>query len=328
MSAPAVVEKIVEAYGLNAAHIATGQKGYRNQSHQVTLANGQVVNVVCFKREPGILQVVARADRVAGRAAAAGLPVRTRYDQRLLKLHDNALAGVYHYLPGSTIAWEGYTKKHLKLLGWAMADLHTALGDLPPNGDAVSETLRQQLQRMQRYFAQPGVAAALRAKLHLRPPVPQLFGRYEQLLASMAALPGQHYLHMDMVRGNVLFAPATPGDRWRVESLALSGVIDFEKASYGVAECDLARTLAFLLVDCPKPPAQTLHYFLNSGYQKRGRKTLHNQQLIAPLVRLFLLHDFYKFLRHTPYESLHTNHHYQRTRDVLLKYGMIQTVNK
>ena len=40
--------------------------------------------------------------------------------------------------------------------------------------------------------------------------------------------------------------------------------------------------------------------------------------ILEPLVAMMLLYDFYKFLRDNPYESLDKNHHFRRTRDILI----------
>ncbi len=48
--------------------------------------------------------------------------------------------------------------------------------------------------------------------------------------------------------------------------------------------------------------------------------------LLEVLVDLFLFYDFYKFLRHNPYESLTDNEHFIRTKAILLRQGLIRTV--
>jgi Ser/Thr protein kinase RdoA (MazF antagonist) len=47
-----------------------------------------------------------------------------------------------------------------------------------------------------------------------------------------------------------------------LNNLAITGIIDFEKTAAGPRIFDIARTLAFLLVDCKaKTPAQVTNYF-------------------------------------------------------------------
>lgn len=318
-----IVPEVLAKYGLQYLAVGAVQKGYRNESYAVTLADGAMVNLMFFKREPRILARIKRADATSRYAADAGLSVRTRHDQRLLQVRADTYAGLYTYLPGGTIAWEMYSMKHIKLLGWAMSDLHAALVLMPvPDAHTVYAELRDIVDEMQHYFSRTGVRSALRSKLYLTVELTQ-FDDAQKCIETLAGLPGGQMLHMDMVRGNLLFGDTHAGDIWKIGDTALSGIIDFEKAAYGQPVFDVARTLAFLLVDCPKPTEKTYKYFVESGYSKRGKATLEYMDHLPPLVRLFLLHDFYKFLKHTPYESLADNRHYVRTRDLLKKYGMI-----
>jgi len=91
------------------------------------------------------------------------------------------------------------------------------------------------------------------------------------------------------------------------------------------------------MVDCKhKSEQQVRKYFLFSGYQKRGNNRLpkvrltgisKTSDLLARLVDIFLLYDFYKFLRHNPYQSLSDNEHFLRTRDLLLSRELIYRAN-
>ena len=54
-----------------------------------------------------------------------------------------------------------------------------------------------------------------------------------------------------------------------------------------------------------------------------GRLDISARRLLEPLLDAFLLYDFYKFLRHNPYESLSANEHFTRTRDLLLARRII-----
>lgn len=170
-------------------------------------------------------------------------------------------------------------------------------------------------RRMHGYFQEAGVQQALHAKLELEANVPD---RFFALLESCAGLPNQQALHMDFVRGNILF-----DDRANI-----TGVLDFEKAAWGHPLFDIARTLAFLPVDCKyKTEVEVRKYFLMSGYNKHGlgtfKITSRNARLLERLTDLFLFYDFYKFLRHNPYESLPRNEHFVRTRDLLIKHRVI-----
>lgn len=315
-----IVPDVINKYGLDVTHVGAVQKGYRNESYPLALADGTTVNLLFYKKEPHILRRIETADMVAAQAAKAGLPVRVRHDSRLLRV-GGGYAGIYEYLPGQTISWEAYTKRHIKLAGWAMADLHRSLQGLTGNGPLLADELAELTGRMRQYFGSADVQAAMLSKLGVVLD-PELFAGFTELIIKTRQLDGQQYLHMDMVRGNMLF-DTTADTPWRIDDVRLSGVIDFEKTAIGLPMCDMARTLAFLLVDCPKPADKIYTYFIDSGYRKRGGMNIASIELLPYFIRLFLLHDFYKFLRHTPYESLRDNYHYGRTCAILKDYGMI-----
>lgn len=321
---PEQLTKVLAAYGFTAAKTFAPQKGYRNQSYAVQLHNGTMLNFILYKDEPGIIDRIQRANAVSGRAAECGLPARATQDSQIMRIRAGEryrYGSLYHYLPGDTIPWEAYTKEHIKLLGGTLSSLHNALADWPPGArlPSVAQEYLATALRMQHYFATPTVRTAIADKLGLHVP-DSLFGELQQLLRACDHLPKQQALHMDFVRSNILFSGTT--------QQAISGILDFEKTARGHRMFDIARTLAFLLVDCKyKTPDKIRRYFIDSGYNKRGvldiSQTfirLHGQRidLLEALIDLFLVHDFYKFLRHNPYESLHLNQHYVRTRQQLL----------
>lgn len=311
---PKLLRSIFTAYGLGPTNFQLAQKGYRNQSFAAQAANGTLVNLLVYKREPHILPKIRNANKVGNFLSNQGLPIRRTYDPRIICLgSDNQAkyAALYIYLPGTTIPWEGYTMEHIKLLGGMLSDLHTAVQPLP-HGDEpyIVDECRLLLKRMETYFADDGVHDAMAAKLGL---AILDTTKLRPTLTACVDLPGQRALHMDFVRGNILFDGQ--GD-----TLRISGVLDFEKTAWGSPIFDIARTLAFLLVDCKyKEPAKVRKYFLHSGYNKRGKNTFEPTPLLEHLLDFFLLYDFYKFLRHNPYESLAQNEHFVRTRDFLLQ---------
>ncbi|MDB5176451.1 MAG: Phosphotransferase enzyme family [Candidatus Saccharibacteria bacterium] len=318
-----IVPAVLEKYNIDAVSIKPAQKGYRSESYPVVLADHTTVNLIFFKRENDSLERIERADYVATIANESGLPVRTRYNNRLLRVTADSYSGIYNYLPGVTVPWEAFTMKHIKLLGVAMGNLHSALHSAaPPDFHSITDEILPLIIRMEKYFTDPDVMQALDTKLAVHFNASSL-SLSKKIVQHVAGLPGQQMVHMDMVRGNVLFDTALPRDKWQIDGLALTGVIDFEKATYGHPLFDLARTLAFLIVDSPKPAGKIYSYFLNSGYHKRAGQPLPHPKLLSPLIQFYLIHDFYKFLRHTPYESLHDNYHYNRTSTVLEQYGII-----
>jgi Ser/Thr protein kinase RdoA (MazF antagonist) len=303
--------RILQQYGLQPREVHPAQKGYRNKSFAATLPDGSVVNTIIYKKEPGIVQKIRHANRVADFAAALGLPTRKTYDERIIKLgYENpAFAALYSYLPGTTIPWEAYTMRHIKLLGGMLSDLHFALKSLPYIDEPyIIDDCRALLKQMEKYFTDDGVHDAMATKLGLA-----IFEttRLRPALTTCIDMPMQA-LHMDFVRGNILFDG-------KGNNLHISGILDFEKTAWGPPIFDIARTLAFLIVDCKyKEESKIRKYFLHSGYNKRGKSKYAPNLLLEDIIDFFLLYDFYKFLRHNPYESLQDNEHFVRTRDFLL----------
>lgn len=326
-----LVRRILAQYGYAEVELLAPGKGYRNHSYPAQLPGGLVVNLMLYKREPGMLSRIQRANQVANFVHAHGLPARHTHDARIMRLttsHGHAYAALYDYLPGETIPWEAYTQKHLKRLGKSLSDLHMVLGTLADSDlPSVAAEYRVIASRMRQYFADAGVQRAMFEKLRLTIS-PSTFEDFDSLMAACEHLPGQQALHMDFVRSNVLFTEANGEPE-------ISGILDFEKTALGSPLFDIARTLAFLLVDCKyKPAPKVRKYFLYSGYQKRGDATFTNvsvrvngqsHNVLEELVTLFLVHDFYKFMHHNPYESLEQNEHFVRTRDILLERQIIRT---
>lgn len=339
-----VITKVLEKYGVTHTAIGDAQKGYRNSSYKITLTQAipgtaiKEANLILYKHESGILDRIRQANHASDFLANKGLP--TRHSQgSILKLQSGSLiryCALYNYLPGSTIPWEAYTMDHLKVLGMAMSTMHHTLEGLSAaQSPKVTDEYRSILARMTAYFGNPDVATAMQAKLQLT--LQPVFMQFGELLSVCDQLHGQQQLHMDFVRGNILFAPAIGEGNLEVGKVRISGILDFEKAGRGHPILDIARTLAFLLVDCKhKTGSQVRKYFLHSGYSKRGIAPLPlrgfkrpggNTEILEELVSLFLLYDLYKFLRHNPYESLHQNEHFVRTKEILLKRKIIALAN-
>lgn len=310
-----VVEAIAKKYGLAFAKILSPQKGYRNSSYPILLDNNTWVNLILYKSEPEILPKIKDANAVSDFLAKTGLPTRTTLGRiiRVQSIQAVKYAALYTYLAGHTIPWEAYTMDHLKELGKTMSVMHARLtqSDYRPATDVTNELLGL-LGRMQRYFASQDVQSAMRKKLGFAADL-QALQTYAALIEKTRQLPDHQILHMDFVRGNILF-----------EKTTITGILDFEKTAYGPRAFDIARTLAFLLVDCKyKPVDKVTKYFLHSGYNKRGPLEFSDFNLLEELLGFFLLHDLYKFLRHNPYEFLPQNQHFMRTRDILLKRGLM-----
>jgi len=281
--------------------------GYRNT--QIHLSKNSQEYMLCiYKKEKGIKERIDNADRIMSLCYPT-LPVKQRI--KVLSTSPNLII-LYSYLPGSTISWEGYTMKHIKGLGEYMGKLHKVLGSIKDiKLENEIDLSISHLKEMDKYFKDKGVLEAMKKKLHVFP----LFEikKYLKVFEKLQSIDSQ-ILHMDFVRGNILFN----------DKKEITGIIDFEKCSYGPRVLDIARTLAFLLIDCKyKSEEKIRKYFLFSGYSKRGKMKLPSAKLINILVEYFLLYDLFKFLYHTPYESLKDNEHFIRTRNRLLESKVI-----
>lgn len=322
------IQRVYAMFGYPSVVFEEVMSGYRTTLYAATAPSGQRLNLLVHKNEPGAVARIRRTLDIERELGAAGFPVREHIDQRILRLSTTKSA--YHatlcsYLPGETIPWEAYTMKHIKLLGWALAEQHRAMQSLDtaeyPN---VYDEYLSHLATMQDYFARSGVRNALQMKLGLRID-PEIFVRMQRYLKEAKELPGQQLLHMDFVRGNVLFSDGSNISRFKIGDVTLCGIIDFEKAAVGHVAFDMARTLAFLLADCSgKSEEQIYRYFIDSGYKKRGYGVLPPAAELEKAIGLHLLHDLYAFLLHNPFESLADNYHYCRTRDILLERKMVQ----
>ena len=324
-----LLNKVIAAYGVNVSRRLPMQSGYRNKNYPFELSDGTMVNLIIYKREPGMEQTIKNAHRLGMHLDANQFPARTTYDPRILRVFDaphEQFAGLYSYLPGETIPWNGYTMDHLKALGASMSSMHALLSDQPQKGlTATTSIYSALLKRMEAYFLSKAVREAVSIKLNLLID-PVLFPTFQRLMLAISHLPNQQPIHLDFVRGNILFTP---------DSNDISGVLDFEKAAYGSPIIDIARTLAFLLVDCTyKSESQIRKYFLYSGYTKRGEAHYLpirikigkiNIDVLEALIDFFLFYDFYKFLLHNPYESLRENQHFTRTKDLLITRKIIVT---
>jgi Ser/Thr protein kinase RdoA (MazF antagonist) len=309
--------RVLWAYGISYQSIFECQKGYRNEIWPVLASDGRMLNVTFFKREVGITGRIRRADAVSEYLSVRGVPTRKRIDNRILTLKSgNTITNisVYNYLPGCTIPWEAYTMSHIKILGQTMSNMHSFLSGMSANNlPSVYDEYSLIIERMKMYFSKSAIQNAIEQKLGIRIDIKRL-DQYELLLKNNMGMPNQQVLHMDFVRGNILF-----------DNKEISGILDFEKTAVGHTVVDIARTLAFLLVDCKYKTADKVNkYFLYSGYQKRGQnKDIGDDTTRNQLVEMFLMHDLYKFLLHNPYESLHLNEHYVRTKDILVNRGVI-----
>jgi Ser/Thr protein kinase RdoA (MazF antagonist) len=317
-----LVEKVCGYFEVSPSEAFPYQHGYRNEIWPMRLQSGKMVNLTFYKREIGILERIGRADYVAKYLYDTGLPTKTRYDKRLILMtaeNRNVHVGLYNYLEGETIPWEAYSMDHLKSLGKTMSRMHASLAKLPPiKLPSVYDEYRAIFRRLDKYFEERGVKRAMRSKLKLKMRDGHL-DFCQQVIRRANGLPYFQAVHMDFVRGNILFAGKD-----------VVGILDFEKVAIGHTITDVARTLAFLLVDCKyKTPQKITKYFLDSGYIKHGGSPdTFDRKFLDELIDVFLTYDFYKFLAHNPYESLKNNEHFTRTRDILIERSVLSYIQK
>lgn len=290
-------------------------KGYRNSCYLVRLASGQELKgeqqlvLIVYKKESTILQKIKRAGKLGKALRIGGLPARTPVSDIIKLDHTPTYACLYNFLPGQTLPWEAFSKNHIKAIGQTMAKLHLAGRDVKLDHSAVTD-FEQSIETSLRYLDRVEVKSALQQKLGLTMHTTALKTALPKLISILTSLP-QINLHMDLVRSNLLFSP----------DKQISGILDFEKCGQGPAVLDITRSLSFLLVDVEaKTPEKIVKYFIRSGYLKAAPtgSNMINLKLVNLLVNCFLVYDFYKFLKHNPYESLHDNRHFLRTRSYLI----------
>jgi Ser/Thr protein kinase RdoA (MazF antagonist) len=314
--APILVETVLRGYGFDHFEIMQPQTGYRNWSYPVMLRSGVTINCIVYKNESKIIDKIRAAHHVSNKLHALGLPVRYPLMKRIACLTSGQAvryAALYNYLPGSTIPWEAYTMDHLKALGMMMGKMHVALRGVECTGlPSAIEECTAQLARMKHYFSQRQTLVAMTQKLGVELSE-GLFEHMYGTILQVANIPMTHALHMDFVRSNILFKTNDVTVDLKIQ---ISGVLDFEKVAIGPPIMDIARTYAFLCIDCKyKTTTDVYKYFVRSGYIKRGGANViaAERRLLTPLTEFFIFYDFYKFLRHNPYESLCQNEHYVRT---------------
>ncbi|MFZ5824199.1 MAG: phosphotransferase enzyme family protein [Bacillota bacterium] len=203
--------------------------GWNNLSRLVTANEGRFVL--------RLYQNTANPERVRfehellTRLAAEGLPfdvpapVATRTGESLVTTSEGALAALFRLIPGTGA--EGLNLAHARAAGEAQARLHRAMARVgripvgcPPTGyarlDLVHPLVAEPLEAAEFIGVEP---QRLRAIIEeLQPAVERIYG----------SLPLQ-VIHGDYARSNILLV----GDR-------VTGVLDFEFASYDLRATDLA----------------------------------------------------------------------------------------
>ena len=308
--------------------------GYRNQCFKV-VASDKAYNLIIYKREEGIEEKIRNANFVSSFLNDRGFPTRVPImSKRKTDILETLFQGekrfvcLYTFLEGETIPWEAYTKRHLKSMGRTLSDMHFALKGLSDKDEASvylnwKEDVVKEIKEMKKYLkeVEPWIKKKLRLEL--------FWEEIESNFSFTQKIEGKNnILHYDFVRGNILFSDVV--DK-KLDIYPITGILDFEKVCVGPEVVDIARSLAFLLVDCKYKDEKTIRKrFLVSGYDKRGKNPIPIKDFfderLEILVLYFLLRDFWKFLENNPYEFLHMNEHYKRTVNQLVQRNAVTRV--
>jgi len=319
-------------YGISISKLTRLTGGFRNCCYKVISNDGKYYVLIVYKREKGVLKQIQNAHNVAMYLDQCGFSVRVPIGSVMVKYRGKYI-GLYNFIEGNTVPWEAYTKRHLKSIGKTLSDLHFHLGKysdvntlerLPKWADIT----KQEIKEMKAYFSR--VEPWIERKLRIGLPwieIDKLLSDVLVISVESSTLAGRDLsvLHYDFVRGNVLYSKKL---NRKLDIYPIVGIIDFEKVCYGPILADIARTLAFLIIDCKyKGEKEVSRRFLISGYNKRGKNELElNRDSIKKIDKLlgfFWLRDFWKFLENNPYEYLHMNEHYILTRDKLISLGVL-----
>jgi Ser/Thr protein kinase RdoA (MazF antagonist) len=263
------------------------------------------------------------------------------------------ILGVYNYLPGQTVPWESYTRRHLRAVGLYMRRIHHIWQQEDPNKYPFlpkwTDYIRNDSQKLFKYFKKN--QQYIKKKLDIEIDLDFIKTLKKQITNSPLHQPHLNQLvHQDLVRGNILF-----GSMKKKNIYPIHGIIDFEKILIANPITDLARTLSFLFVDCKyKTIPEIKKYFLDQGYF--AFETIHNQKFpnapkqsklkqetvtkeknkklltelppfrhIKHFMLYFWVRDLWKLLSRNPYQDLMHNFHYKQTSNRLHAEKVILT---
>ncbi|MEP7104164.1 MAG: phosphotransferase [Candidatus Dojkabacteria bacterium] len=293
-------------------------KGYRNLPLKLK-TKSKSYTLIIYRNHEDIHNIISNANEFSEYLHNHNFPsrkiIRTIKGESEIKLNGKSrkyFACLYEYIEGETIPWEAWTRKHLILLGKSMSEIHNIGKDFPlMKLSSVEKVLEQQLKSLDSYLFDHKIQKTLQSKLNINIDETnfKIFHTKLEKILKETKDSSKTTLHMDLVRGNLIFEN-------KAKELKLSGVIDFEKVTKGSSIYDIARTFAFLLTDCKyKTDREIIYNFLYLGYLD-SRRTEFNKEFkndLPILVNFFWIYDFYKFLKHNPYENLNRNEHFVRT---------------
>lgn len=326
--------------------------GYRNLSIPVLIENKSKLNIILYKTTEKTLENIRQIHQIARVLHHHKFPCRYSIDNKIYCTSNKSRKyyfAIYNYIEGNTKDWQMFTKRDLKHVGRLMAKMHmifkregeqslapaklSSSKSLPSsqtcfkrggelrcgisNIEDISTRNIRLINLMRKYFNDQNVLGAIQEKLKLKidnEKLQELFNfvsDYRPLQSPLVtASPRKQVtiLHMDFVRGNIIF-----------KDKKINGIIDFEKVAVGDIHFDLARTFAFFLVDLSHKTYQEIYeQFILKGYFSNIQIEI-DHDLFENLINFYLIYDFYKFLKHNPYEYLEENYHYRRTREILIQ---------
>jgi Ser/Thr protein kinase RdoA (MazF antagonist) len=260
----------------------------------------------------------------------ANIPTRTAYENSKGELiteieldGTKRLIGLYNFLPGKTIPWEAYTRRHLHSLGREMAKIHNIWSKYRNKTQYIphwKQYLEVDSERLLSYLLKN--KEVINKKLSINIDIKEIQKLTEELLEESQNKKEQ-LIHADFVRSNILFDNKKIGEYYEI-----TGILDFEKVIYAPLEVDLGRTLAFLIVDCKyKDQKEVEKRFLKEGYMEEIENTQVKENIIGGGLKQYMLYfwvrDFWKLLQCNPYEDLNKNEHYIRTIEILINQNIL-----
>jgi len=132
---PEIIKLVLDKYEIGYTSVLSAQKGYRNLSFPVVL-DDITINLIIYKREPGILNKIRNANTAGEFLFAAGLPARHPYSSKnQIKIRkQSALRLPIQLLNRQYDCVEDYAMDRLKSLGHTMAQMHNSFEGLSLDG--------------------------------------------------------------------------------------------------------------------------------------------------------------------------------------------------
>ena len=216
------------------------------------------------------------------------------------------LVSLYKFLEGKTIPWEAYTRRHIRAVGRNMSNMHKIWREYKVRSSIYDwkEYFELDSKSLLAYFVKN--KPHIERKLSFVTDIDLLKHLIDSILHENKKSSIKHHsqlIHGDFVRGNILFSDDKQDDIYPIV-----GILDFEKVMYAPIEVDIARTVAFMYVDCKYKIIEDVDFYFRDGYKKKI-----NEDYLELLVKYFLYRDLWKLLACNPYESLKENEHYVRT---------------